>query len=109
MNKVVKLSLTLSSVVVTAFMLTSCSGVGSIAQSESYKVGYDLGVSGSIGQMIFYGQAGGPSEACASIFDLSVAGTTNDGIDWASLDRDQYLDGCMDGQLEAHPDADWNN
>jgi hypothetical protein len=85
------------------------SAVETVADSESYKVGYDLGVSGSIGQMIFYGQAEGPSEACSFVLDMSVQGTTNDGIDWASLDQNEYLDGCMAGQLVAHPDADWNN
>lgn len=58
--------------------------------------------------MIFYGQSDNPTDACNFILEMSAAGTTNDGIDWASLDSNEYLSGCMDGQLDAHPDADWN-
>ncbi len=81
---------------------------GSVANSYSYDVGYELGTSGSIGQMIFYGQSDNPTDACKFVLDMSALGTTNDGIDWATLDSDEFLSGCLDGVDVAHPDADWN-
>ena len=92
---------------------SSSSGSSQEAQSnndsESYRVGFNVGASGSIGQMIFNGQYDEPIGACNFVLEMSLAGTTNDGIDWASIVPDEYLDGCLAGQLEAHPDAEWNN
>lgn len=80
----------------------------SSSESESYKIGYELGISGSIGQLIFQGGAESAEEACNFILEMSRGGTTNDGIDWASLNSTEYLDGCLAGQRIAHPSAVWN-
>lgn len=94
--------------------LASCSANGdntestSVSNSYSYDVGYELGSSGSIGQMIFYGQSDNPTDACNFVLQMSVDGTTNDGIDWVSVDSKEFLKGCLDGVDVAHPDANWN-
>ncbi|MEN9325114.1 MAG: hypothetical protein RL414_868 [Actinomycetota bacterium] len=107
MEKLISKFALTATLIITAASLSACTGTGST--SESYKVGFDVGASGGIGKMIFYGQFDEPTGACNFILEMSAAGTTNDGIDWASLDPAEYLDGCLAGQLEAHPDADWNN
>lgn len=102
----------------TTLALTGCStsnsnlndGSGSIIESNSfsYEVGYELGISGSIGQMIFYGQSDNPTDACRFVIQMSREGTTNDGIDWVSLNEEDFLKGCLAGTDEAHPEAVWN-
>lgn len=101
-----------------ALALTGCSsastnlndGSETIIESNSfsYEVGYELGISGSIGQMIFYGQSDNPTDACSFVIQMSREGTTNDGIDWVSLNEDDFLKGCLAGTDEAHPEAVWN-
>jgi hypothetical protein len=78
------------------------------SNSFSYEVGYELGISGSIGQMIFYGQSDNPNDACRFVIQMSREGTTNDGIDWVSLNEEDFLKGCLAGTDEAHPEAVWN-
>lgn len=65
--------------------------------SYSYDLGYELGTSGEIGQMIFYGQAEKAKDACSLIVDISKAGTTTDGISWSSVDKDSFVKGCIAG------------
>lgn len=66
-----------------------------------YKLGYDLGFSGDIGRMVFYGQAETAKEACSLIIDLSKAGTTTDGIPWASIDKSSFVKGCVAGYQDS--------
>ena len=114
MNKSVTFRFRYALLILLSLPLTACaangadSGPGSIAKSFSYDVGYELGSSGSIGQMIFYGQSDNPTDACNFVLEMSVGGTTNDGIDWLSVDSNDFLNGCLDGVEVAHPNADWN-
>jgi hypothetical protein len=74
----------------------------------SYDVGYDLGISGAIGQMRFSASdIGTASQACKYILELSLIGTPSDGIRWDAIIEEEYLRGCLEGTRQAHPGADW--
>ena len=76
--------------------------------SESFRVGYEIGLSGTIGEMIFNGQADTPENACSFYFDLALNSNSNNEIDWPSVTKNEFLEGCLAGQKKANPNAEWN-
>lgn len=94
---------TLVGVILIIFFAVLSQGSNSevTAGAYPYKLGYDLGVSGDIGQMVFYGQAETAKEACSLIIELGKAGTTNDGIPWASIDKGSFVKGCVAGYQDS--------
>jgi hypothetical protein len=62
--------------------------------SESFRVGYEIGLS--------------PEYACSFYIDLALNSNSNDGIDWPSVIKNEFLEGCMAGQKKANPNAEWN-
>ena len=78
-------------------------------KNESYEVGYMTGTSEQLGRTRISMNESTAEELCTFLLDLSLNSLTNDGIDWASINSEDYLQGCLVGARETYPDADWVN
>lgn len=67
------------------------------------------GTSEQLGRTRISMQESNAKELCMFLLDLSLNSSPNDGIDWASINSDDYLQGCLVGARETYPDADWVN
>ena len=76
-------------------------------KSDSYEVGYTTGMSGAIGEGYISSIGSNAEEICMFLLDLSLNGSPNDGIDWASINVSEFVKGCLQGTREAHPGAEW--
>ena len=79
----------------TALTLSGCGNLVSGAHSYSFNVGYENGKSPIVAQENATGGKDAAFNMCATIYQMSTAGTPNDGIDWSSVNSDEFLDGCM--------------
>ena len=75
-------------VVLLSTTLVGCSG-----GKDSYNLGYEVGMTPAINTL--YSDKSITSQ-CRSVLLLARIGTTNDGIDWESVDTAQFLKGCED-------------
>ncbi len=77
------------------------------SNNDSYKVGFTTGTSGAIGQGYNSSIGSNAKEICSFLLELALNGSPNDGINWQSINSDDYLEGCLDGARESYPQADW--
>ena len=78
-------------------------------KSNSFDVGYEAGFSGAVGRAYVGGLGLNSRDICKSLVEISQAGLPNDGIDWSSIDVNDFVKGCLKGTREAHPGAAWVN
>ena len=76
---------------------------------SSYDVGYEMGISGAIGEGYVSSLGANAEEICKFLLEMAQGGTPNDGINWASINSEEYLQGCIDGARESYPEAEWVN
>jgi len=78
-------------------------------KNYSYEIGYMTGTSEQLGRTRISLNESNAEELCMFLLDLSLNSSPNDGIDWASINSDDYIQGCLVGARETYPDADWVN
>ena len=76
-------------------------------KNYSYEVGYEAGISGGVGRSYIGGLGSNSQEICQLLVEVSQAGLPNDGIDWASINVSEFVEGCLQGTRVAHPGAEW--
>ena len=67
------------------------------SETYSHQLGYEVGASEEFLNQLLLGAAENDKDLCNLIYTMSVDGTTSDGIDWASVDEEEFMSGCLQG------------